>query len=528
MSTSPVPLRRWSASLLSEEKSSAVITTVFSNALDLMLLGFPSESTRLLKELNQHNAFMFEGNYLIMQAMHYAWDSQQSWPDFVKNPDKKKPFYIYQRPSGTGGTSEEFLAQLETASRRDWPPELSEKYPNFEMGDLNTAISALNAQDRSEYFYAHGKNILACAVEIALALDEEAQAKDLVKNHVVPEYSRLDGATESSDTLGEKNHTAWRQQIAQSRRFWNSPVSQIVRQELEIDTEAIKKYVDEGVSFIDTRFTKGPESPLAGMSISELVKIMDDNYVAARRANVHSGGNMTVKGFDPANVPKSFLRAGATEDEIAALEEKLGVKLPNDYKEFLRITNGFYDDDPDSPTAIFYGTVGVKMDDTISDCQQGVELLPYPYTSLKLMEEFDWPEVKEAFSIGPTGDEGNAWLFPRKDIEEGLAEFERVYQEANEGDRAVYEQGAKDLYGGLEKMRAAEWLIITWAHWKPEPEPYPGFRAYLEHEVQVSEKTREQDEADQRGVKRKREEDSDGSSPDGETSEDEAVLESTE
>ena len=31
----------------------------------------------------------------------------------------------------------------------------------------------------------------------------------------------------------------------------------------------------------------------------------------------------------------------ATEEQIATMEKQLGIKLPNDYKEFLKITNGF-------------------------------------------------------------------------------------------------------------------------------------------------------------------------------------------
>jgi hypothetical protein len=509
-----IPLQRWSKTLLSERRSHSLITTVFSNALDLMLLGFTKDATRLLVELNKQNAFQFEGNYRLMRAMHFAWDGR-SWPEFVERRDEAKPLYIYERVSGVGGTSKEFLAKLETDSREDWPQDLNEKYPDFDMSDLNNAISALNAQDPTGRERLNGKDFLACAIDIALGLGEEEQAEDLIRNHVVPAYSRLDMATESDEISSERS---LRQEVAQSRRYWKSPISQVLAQEFEIDKEAVKCYVDEGISIIGSRLTKGPNFPFSEKPISELLQVMDENYIAARNANPSAGEHLTIDGFDVANIPPSFLRTGATKDEIQSLEEKLQRTLPEDYKEFLRISNGFYSQEPNDQTSIFYGIAGVESDDTINDCQVGVELLPYEYTSLKLMHEFEWPELHTAFSIGATGDEGSAWVIPREHIEKGLAEFERVYEKAEERDKRVYEKAALDLYGGVGKMREMEWLVITWAHWSPDAQPYGSFRAYLEHEVQYSIERRKQDEEAQRGVKRKRGDGSDDESSENESS----------
>jgi hypothetical protein len=512
---STIPLQPWSKSLLSERRSHSLITTIFANALDLMLLNFTEDASRLLAELNEHNGFQFEGNYELMRAMHFAWDGR-SWPEFVEHRNETKPPYIYERVSGVGGTSEEFLAKLEMDSREEWPQELKQKYSDLEMSDLNIAVSALNAQDPTETERSYGSNFLACAVDIALELGEEDQAKDLIRNHVIPAFSRLDTPTESHRISGERS---MRQEVAQSRRFWRSPVSHVLSHEFEIDKEAVKRYVDEGISIIRTRLTEGPDHPLSGKPISELLQVMDENYVAARKANPTAGEHMSIEGFDTANIPPSFQRAGAVKDEVQILEEKLERTLPEDYKEFLGISNGFYSQGPYDPTAIFYGIAGVESDDAISDCQVGVELLPYCYTSLTLMNEFDWPELDKAFSIGATGDEGSAWVIPREHIEKGLAEFERVYDKAEERDKRVYEKAALDLYGGVDKMRELEWLIITWAHWSPDPEPYGGFRAYLEHEVQYSMERRKLDEEERRGVKRKRGDDSDSDSSDEEANE---------
>jgi hypothetical protein len=511
-----LPLIPWSKSLLSERKSHTLISTVLSNTLDLMMLGFTNDATRLIIELNKHNAFQFESEYTTMRCLHYAWDAR-SWPDCVQHPDERKPSYIYHRVAGEGGTSKEFIDQLDAKSRAEWQSNpLAEKYPKFEMSDLNTAISELNSKTPEERRNSYGANSVACAVEIALVLGEEAQAEDLVKKHVVSAFIDLDGA---EGDVENSQYRKWRQDVAQSRRFWKSPISHILGKELEVDEEAVRHYVDEGISIIASRLVNGPENRFAKYSITELVKLMDKNYIAARLANPDAGEHMTVDDFDPANVPSSFLRAGATDEEVENLEKALQTSLPNDYKEFLGISNGFHDGEPKSQTSILYGTAGVEFDETIADTGAELELLPYCFTSLKLMDEFNWPEIGNTFSIGACGDEGSAWMIPRSRIEVALEEFERVYEEAEERDKRIYEKAAMDIYGGIDKMRDMQWLIITWMHWSPDPEPHGGFRAYLEDEVQVSIQRREEDEADKlKGLKRKRDEDSDdGSHGDGES-----------
>ncbi|KAG9248005.1 hypothetical protein BJ878DRAFT_572732 [Calycina marina] len=90
----------------------------------------------------------------------------------------------------------------------------------------------------------------------------------------------------------------------------------------------------------------------------------------------------------------------------------------------------------------------------------GVELLPYGFTNIDLMKKIDWP-ISRAISLGAGGDEGSVWFFDEEATKEALEVFERVHRESEEKGRRVYERVAKDLYCGIEEMRALKEVVAT-------------------------------------------------------------------
>jgi hypothetical protein len=56
-----------------------------------------------------------------------------------------------------------------------------------------------------------------------------------------------------------------------------------------------------------------------------------------------------------------------------------------------------------------------------------------------------------------------------------------VYASASERHKKMYERAAVDLYGGLEKMREVEWLVVVFYHWDPDQQIWGSFREYLEY-----------------------------------------------
>jgi hypothetical protein len=376
----------WSP-LLAERCSHDVIKGALTRALDLMILGFVDEGTKIANTLYDHNALQFENEMDMVIGMYCVWS--KSWPAFIKSPNPSKP----------------------SPKRASFPPE---------EGDVDSSF----------------KKWLSKSEHSRLELDIKALAE---------QFRKGDGT---------------RHFIAHSPEAWKQLREKKLAEELGI--KDVDDYIGEGLKTLQQRFTTGPTS--LDKSIPELVKFMNENYVATQ-----AGDPSEADGDEAA---PSYLMSPASADDIQELEERIGFTLPDDYKEFLRVSNGFSEKhDPLDASGIFYGSSCVDWDEFIEDTQQGIELLPYPYTAIDLMDTFEWPKA-QAVSLGAGGDEGQIWLFEPENVKKALEEFERGYKNAPEKDKRVFERGALDLYGGLEEMRKLEWVVITWYHWSPDPEPY--------------------------------------------------------
>ena len=492
-SSLPLPLTQWSrAELLKERSSHVIIGRALKNALDLMTLGYVEEANCIISTLYTHNALQFENQKKQAMGMYSAWSQSNLWPSFILHPDPDKPEVICRLLHGGQKPEAGDLAWLEALEsefrEQGWPKRLKEAWPKPDKADLEMALSALDNFDLKAYDDNRPVKAVLAAVETAFALGEHGQAEQLIRKYVAPKFRSL-GDVNASDSLQD---TESRQQISESRRTWELLCQKIVADELGVDEKMVEEYVDEGVEILQERFTKGPARPYANQSIPHLAKLLDESYLAARRAEPDAGEHMAIQDFDIANIPPSFLSQGASDEGIRELREKLGSNqisdesgnesenessnktpfvLPKDYEDFLRVSNGFYVTEPDDQTSIFYGSTAVGWDETIVDCGVKVELLPYMYTCIDLMDEFDWPSAR-AISLGAGGDEGAIWLLDHNAVREALEIFERVYEAAPESVKRIYERAARDLYGGIEEMRNLEWLVITWYHWNPDPEPY--------------------------------------------------------
>lgn len=214
------------------------------------------------------------------------------------------------------------------------------------------------------------------------------------------EHSKLDldikALTEQFRKGDKKRHL-----IAHSSEAWKQLREKKLVEELEI--KDADHYIEEGLKTLQQCLNTGPTARALDRSIPELVKFMSENYVAARAADSSEDG-----GDEAA---PSYLMPPASDYDIQELEDRIGFTLPDDYKEFLRVSNGFSeDDDPLDTTGIFYGSSCINWDDLIEDTEQGIELLPYSYTAIDLMDTFEWPKA-QAISLGAGGDEGQIWLF---------------------------------------------------------------------------------------------------------------------
>jgi hypothetical protein len=125
------------------------------------------------------------------------------------------------------------------------------------------------------------------------------------------------------------------------------------------------------------------------------------------------------------------LEGGATDDEIAAAEKRLGVALPPDYRAFLQAANGFG-----------------PLDDSVRRLR--------PVSELQWLRDED-PELVRIWSEA-SGDDSLAATLVVSDEEDG----------------------ARVLLNPAVVSEDGEWEAWFFAHWVPGAEAFPSFRALLE------------------------------------------------
>ncbi|KAF2745373.1 hypothetical protein M011DRAFT_375868, partial [Sporormia fimetaria CBS 119925] len=111
------------------------------------------------------------------------------------------------------------------------------------------------------------------------------------------------------------------QRLAESERAWDIFRAGALRETIE--------------AAIDQRIAKGP-ARLPDLSMREILETIDKN----NRENPAAREYWMDMNDDEYEVPSLF-RDAATTEQIHQLEERLGIKLPDDYKEFLGLSNGF-------------------------------------------------------------------------------------------------------------------------------------------------------------------------------------------
>ncbi|KAJ4379553.1 hypothetical protein N0V86_004734 [Didymella sp. IMI 355093] len=509
MASKVLPLVPWrKTELPTASKSEQSAQAVHAQALDLFVLGFPEQANTLLKALYDHgHGLEFDididahpkSYYLSWEFVGYlmclyaAWEVFDCLPSWIEHPDPEKPF----RGRDDLVRTEPLWDEYKDRWVEGFPSNLREKVleeGQIEKSELQDLLQQL--ENQTSRVVAKTRISIGAVVQAATLAGDDQTAKSLVENDVANLYRHFQDPSNQPDVYSYDLRVRLSQRLGlhYGPKIWGYLRDARIGTALEIDASAVDEFVEEGCELIKQRFTEGPTRPYSDRTIADLVDLLDEAHNTQASLN----------GEDQ---PQTR-RKPATEKEITDLEYNLcsavqsgatclldGEALPEDYKEFLRITNGFwsdrYHDQPNNPGNLFYGIQGI---DTSDDClwvhDLDFTLLPWEVTHT-FQDEIALGDFT-GFSVGAGGDEGSAILIPPSSMKDILERFDEVYAAADTRGKKVLERGALDLYGGIERLRKMEWLCVESFHWDPEPRLYYGFRGYLEYCVEKA--VRETDE----------------------------------
>ncbi|RSL46542.1 hypothetical protein CEP54_013810 [Fusarium duplospermum] len=269
--------------------------------------------------------------------------------------------------------------------------------------------------------------------------------------------------------------------LAQHRTNWRLLSTGALARKIPVDMAKVEAFGQEVMATITERLKSGRQAhPTEKKSIRELLDEMDRNTKA--------NGTSHYEEMEE-EVPESlFILPPATDEQISALERRLDVVLPDDYKEFLKITNGFggswngyYLEPP------LHGVDDVKWEDILCDVLP-VELHESPTGNMDL----DLPGGREWPNHGKTLDLGN-WdvlqaLFIPPNVTKTAIEAYKECLESPETPDAVKQHTRKLIdskYGSWEAFEKLEWVAMD--QHDTESVAYGTFTQFLQERVRKSE-----------------------------------------
>ena len=222
--------------------------------------------------------------------------------------------------------------------------------------------------------------------------------------------------------------------LAASRHVAPLLLQKIVAPELELSDPIVQDYVAELLKALESRMKQGQSLVYGHLSWKELLQKLSDVAIKTDDQNIYDQ-DVRQSGW------LGYL--GATEAEIRQVEEKLGITLPEDYRGFLTVTNGFRSSSVTKPALLPVAEI-----DFLKNVVE-----PYFYDILLASpaheedNEAYREDLSNAVLISKYPDEQLVWLMP----------------ENKEKDR---------------------WQAWFYASWVPGERPHPSFRAYIEEHLE--------------------------------------------
>ncbi|KAF2651822.1 hypothetical protein K491DRAFT_696127 [Lophiostoma macrostomum CBS 122681] len=274
-------------------------------------------------------------------------------------------------------------------------------------------------------------------------------------------------------------------EVPKLRYAWRLLATGVLRGKLGVDEKSLERKGEDAIAAIDKRLRDGPiRRPLESKTIDELIDIIDKNlYDEEYDREVSAKARATGTGPKPAGrQPQLGLRnllrkPPATGDEISAVEKSIGMELPDDYKAFLRTSNGFAEHNQIHYIDVIAGT------DTLA---WKPPLIP-EYT-LKILPDFeskvgpDIPgvELDQVLNLNAmAGESDYVYLIKPEYMDEARKRLKDCYEKfADEKMKRIIDMSVRNYYGGWEELESLDWGIMRFE--KYYSHFVPGFRTYLE------------------------------------------------
>ncbi|KAJ4322069.1 hypothetical protein N0V84_005007 [Fusarium piperis] len=280
--------------------------------------------------------------------------------------------------------------------------------------------------------------------------------------------------------------------LIQHRKNWCLLSTGALARKIPVDMTKVKAFGQEVIATFTERLKNGRHThPREKKPIKELLDELDRNTKA--------NGTSHYAEIEE-EVPESlFILPPATDDQISALERRLDIVLPDDYKQFLKISNGFggswngyYLEPP------IHGVDDVEWADIYCDTLP-LELheTPTGNLDLELPDGREWPTYGRPLELG-SYDVLQSLFIPPHVTRTAIEAYKECLESLKTPD-AVKQHTLKHIaskYGSWEAFEKLDWVAMEEHH--SESLACGTFMQFLQERVRKSEMSHREGERDRR------------------------------
>jgi hypothetical protein len=418
--------------ILQQKDPWEVARNAFEIALELALLGYIEEATRIF---DLFESFSSGCKSSWSPGLYFAWEATGLWPESIppaeKTPEAVQKLEIerivWKRDSNaTVDGLEKLMATATTGGKKD-------KYGNmqFRLDDLTAAI------------------------DLAVHIDQQTKATELLQ------------------IVADNFHVTW-QALSRSRQVWRQLKEKALICAIGVNEEKLVALKNEAFETFSERLQRGPQRPLKSLPMKDLVNMCNENTL--------KNAVWEEMDVDPEHPPNTVLHPGATADEIALLEKKLGYELPGDIKEYLSVTNGMeslWNGFHGEPRLL--GTEEIRVVDATEQQNtwksSAVNVGHFMNMSIKV----EWEPFNNCILVNDATDDSKyVWLLEPGYVQRAAVTYYETILKLPLDEQAHIQKLRGYLYAEADSTTQAVWLIVVW-----DPETYGlhtyfSWREYLE------------------------------------------------
>jgi hypothetical protein len=478
-------------------------------SIQLAILGYTDTAADLIGKLNNYDWYHCREG--IIWPLHILWDQINHWPDGEKErvresiqderkraaekkvnneqgdeAAKKVKLEVDESPITDEDIKREVDDQYYSYSKCWWyperphlrsdvhvPPSPHDRNDNLSAEEMKQTIQDLiSAAERKpeEAGRANPSAALVSALELRIKLKETSTVDD---DSIPSEYDIL--TLIAKDLNGRK----YMSELLQSQRVWPLLRQGALLDILGINKSKVDLFARQLEKAVTERMVKGRQ-PLSDLSIKESVELINKNT----RTNPDSVEFYEQMGVD---VPSTILRDPASAALIHETEQRLAIKLPEDFKEYLGITNG--------NDAAWGGIIQEApiwrcedirwisdKEDYFSDTCCDIPANMSSITREISGDALDWPHVGKSLIVGQE-DVDTIFLIAPESVEQVKKKVKSIL--GNEDEKITrkikdnVELAVKDFAGGMEEFEKLDWCCVL--RQDAETEAFKSFKAYLRH-----------------------------------------------